>query len=213
MLEFITSVRPYLEVLSFTATIILVIGLILARSQLVAFSRDANVRNERLAKEKAIEAATRYLSEYIRLANIEYDKIVELKLPTFNGEVDDFSAFSVSTNLRRKMNETLLIAKTDLSSINELELIASYFISRVADEKTGFRIIGRSYCATVKSNYHIISILRGNDTAQPYWYNIVALYQLWAPSLTREELESSSIGLAQRLAALPTDRSVAPLGC
>ncbi len=213
MLSLITTLRPYLEALSFTATIILVVGLIVARFQLTAFLDDARIRNERLSKEKAIEAATRYLSEYIKLSNIEYFKSLELKLPGFDGKVGDFSAASLPNSLRRKMIEASAIIKTDISALNELEIISSYFISRVADEKTGFRIIGRSYCATVRSNYHIISILRGDDTAQPYWYNIVALYQLWAPRLTREELESTANSLVRRLAELPTDRSVAPLGC
>lgn len=211
MLQLLTNFRPYLEALYFASGVVLTVGLLVAWAQLAAFRRDAVVRNERLAKEKAVEACSRYLTTYVGLSKVFFKDRTCAKLPSYNGEIGDFSSRSLSPRqtadaAARGMCESCLPA------LNELELISSTFITGVADERTGFQIIGRSFCATVRHMYDIIAILRGEDRAQPYWFNIVALYNLWEPRLATGELESQAEELHRKINALPRDRTIKPVG-
>ena len=213
MLDIVHSIRPYLEILSYAATAALVIGLFVTRAQLTAFHADARTRNERIAKEKAIEASARYLTEFVRIANIDFEKCKELNIERYRGKVGDFSVRSLDPRTIAGLRKTAMARTTSVAVLNELEIISSYFISGVADEQIGFRIIGRSFCASVKSDYPTITLLRGDSVAQPYWHNIVLLNSLWASRLEREELGTSAELISQKLAGLPTDRPISPLGC
>lgn len=213
MSNIIVAVRPYLEIGSFAATTILVIGIMIGWRQLTAFNKDSRARNERLAREKAIDASTRYLSRYVDLCNTEFGKREETGFSPHRGEVGDFLASSLDIKVAGRAAAHMEKTSWSLAHLNELEAISSYFVSGVADEETGFGIIGRSFCHTVRDYYVVISLLRGDDQVQPYWHNIVQLYRLWAPRLTRREFNATANNLAEQIARLPVERRLKPVGC
>jgi len=81
--------------------------------------------------------------------------------------------------------------------LNQLESIAASFTSGVADERTGFRIIGRTYCFNVESYYDLISV-----SPHTYWQSAIDLYFLWRPRLSKAELEIARGEMEARLLEL-----------
>jgi hypothetical protein len=208
----IVEARPFVEFLYFLVGIALAIGLYLTRSQLLEMRRDSRTRSQRSSKEKAIEASTRYLENYVRLTNEYYRKSKEKGLKSYRGRVGDFTFESLSPESVSGASDKL--EGGDVAApLNELELIASVFVTGVADERTGFKIIGRSFVATVEAHYDVITILRVEESGQPYWYNIVELYNLWSNRLRRADLSSNLVKLQENLNALSKDEFIPPVGC
>jgi len=213
MHAFLTGLRPYLEAAYFVASIGLVIGLFVTRQQLLAFRTDSRVRNERLAKEKAIDAASRYLGDFVSKASSDWSERSTKNISYRRDKLGNFSIGSLTKERASAVAKQTSASTTALPVLNELETIASFFTTGVADEKTGFSIIGRSFCATVHNYYDLIALLRGDEAAQPYWSNIVELYRLWSPRLARAELGATAESIARHISGLPEDRSIAPVGC
>ena len=94
--------------------------------------------------------------------------------------------------------------------MNQLESISAFFMSGIADECTGFRVIGRTFCGSVESSYDLISISR-QEKACPYWANTVDLYQLWRPRLTKAEMEIAKEDIEYELSSITT-RTISPIG-
>ena len=54
------------------------------------------------------------------------------------------------------------------AALNQPESIAAAYVTGVADERTGFRIIGLTYCESVESDCDVIAWARGEST-MAYW--------------------------------------------
>jgi hypothetical protein len=107
--------------------------------------------------------------------------------------------------LRRVDHENWLPAQ------NEIEAIAAFFTTGVADEKLGFGVIGRTYCRTVELNYDLISLFR-DEKPVSYWKNTVELYLIWRPRLSKAEMSSLKDSLQSKIAALGPDNAISPIG-
>lgn len=204
MTDVIYSIRPYLEALYFLSGIVLAAGLFLTFRQLSISANDSDIRSKRAAEEKAIEACSRYSKDAVELDR-KYSELLEsAKIPTsYRGRIGDFSAQSLS---RLKNNPRLDPSRTEilkavLVALNEYHMIAAYFVSGIACEKTGFNIIGRSFCRTVERNYDYISVAR-SDPAVQYWSHIVTLYKMWRPRITEAELTATADIIQQQLSEI-----------
>ncbi len=209
MNEMITSARPLAEFLYFITSILLLGGLGLAYRQLTLIKRDIQLRNHRAAAEKAIEACDRYLCEYILQSKPNYEERIESKLFWYKGSIGDFSESSIPANLKDECAKRFKL-KSWLPALNRLEAIAAYFTAGVADESVGFRVIGRTFCSAVESNYDIIAFSR-SEKPNAYWENIVELYSLWRPRLTKAELELAKQDMDDKISCLP-QKAVVPIG-
>jgi hypothetical protein len=69
LFESLLSVRPYLEIAYYAAGVLLLFGIIITFFQLILIKSDIRLRNERAAKERAIEAADRYFSSFVGFMN------------------------------------------------------------------------------------------------------------------------------------------------
>jgi hypothetical protein len=193
--------KDIVELTSYIATIVIAVAAVYALEQIRVMKLDMRIRNERAAKEKAIEYASRYLTRYIELYMPFFEQREKAKLPSYEGEIGDFTLSSLdksqlATALKRYKLESWL------PSMNELQAIASAFMTGVADEGTGFDVIGRTFCSTVVSNYDIICICR-QDTVEPHFQSIVALYQLWSQRLSKAELTAMRTRIEKRIGAIP----------
>lgn len=209
MIELINSVRPYLEALYFVASITLVAGLGLTYRQLLLIKDDIQIKNQRAAAEKAIEACDRYFCSYVPMTTAHLDELMKNKIQWYKGTIGDFSATSISGDGKKDALKRFTLM-TWLPAMNQLESIAAFFMSGVADEITGFRVIGRTFCSTVESNYDLIAFGR-KEKACAYWSNIVALYQLWRPRLQKEEIELARNELEKQISSMQ-DKSISPIG-
>ena len=183
MKQFLIDYRFFFEAGAFLATIILAIVGLAGLYQLRLMKIDIRTRQDRKAKEKAIEAANTYLNEYCAFP------MQKREIEEYIGEIGDFSYNSI------EKNDDVFIKSVKrledgvwLEKLNKLESIAAIYASGVGDEKLGFQIIGRTYCSSVESHYDIISLLRAKNTCD-YFENIVVLYQTWKPRLKKIELE------------------------
>jgi len=170
--------RPYVELLYFVAGIALLFVVAYSLQQLRLLKEDIRTRNVRAEREKAIEAANCYIREFISEYNQMWRQLQKSGLGTYTGPVRsdfkfDLLPFTVQKRATERFEKML-----GYQTFNILEMVAAPFTTGIADEKVGFRIIGRTYCATVADNYDILSLCYSDGTA-PYFQNIVQLYRTW----------------------------------
>lgn len=209
MLQLIDKINPYAELLSFFCNLIISLIAIYALKQLNIMKADSLGVSDRAAKERAVEYAHEYLCNYVKLSSKEYHDAQQKGIPPYKGPVGDFTFNSIS---RSQLDNSLKRLKGIdwLESINKLETIASAFVTGVADEKTGFDIIGRTFCGAVRSRYDILTLITFETSTLPYFQNIVKLYQIWSPRIAKSELMASRAELDEIIATIP-DRSIRPL--
>jgi hypothetical protein len=209
-----TQIRSGLELLYFVSGVVVAIGVIYGLKQIALLKKDIRLRNERAAKEKAIEYGRKYLRDYVDLQRAFFVACQEAKLAQHSGPVGDFTSGSILGNTRIAAISTPRYGLPSwLPAMNELEALSASFISGVADEGTGFKIFGRSFCETVESNYDLVALSRSNDSgAQGYWQNIVELYRLWSPRLEAAELRRNKDSIEAKIAALAQDARISPIG-
>lgn len=208
MSNFIESVRPLLEILYFASGILLALGLGFAYGQLRVLKQDLRTRNVRSAREKALEACDRYFEKYVGLANT-YLKERE-SLEAYEGAIGDFSKGSISDEwMPHALNRFRVFSWT--SALNQLESIAAYFCTEVADEQSAYPIIGRSFVKTVELHYDLIALSRPSP-ASPYYASTVRLYGTWKARLQHDELDHKRDLVTRDIDALPADRPIRSLG-
>ncbi len=203
------TLKDYLEILYYLSMFVLVIITALGLNQIRILKRDIKTRNERASKEKAIEYCSEYLLEFISLINNYYRDLIKSKLPVYNGEVGDFSYLSIKSS-ELENSEKRFSIDSWLPAFNKLESIAAVFISGVADECTAFKIIGRNYCAVIESYYDIIVICRIHKI-NPYWFNIVELYEIWSSRLKKAELKIEKEAIDNTFQSVE-DKMIKPIG-
>lgn len=205
----ITAARPILEALYFVANVLLVAGLGMAYRQLVLIKQDMRTRNQRAAAEKAIDACNHYLCGYVDLLSKNHNEKTLKKIPDYEGPIGDFTRRSIPPALLESVRKRFEL-DTWLMPLNHLESIAASFVTGVADEQVGFRVIGRTFCLTVEDAYDIIAWARP-EQPYGYWTSIVELYHMWRPRLTKGELEMAKREMEARLARC-RETTVAPIG-
>lgn len=208
MNDFVTSVRPLLELLYFAAGVLLALGLGFAYGQLRVLKQDLRTRNIRTAREKALEACDRYFEKYVSLANAYLEDRKDL--PSYSGSIGDFSRTSIPQDWEQHAAARFKIFSwTD--AMNQLESIAAYFCTQVADEQSAYPIIGRSFVRTVELHYDLLALSRPNPTS-PYYASTVALYTLWKARLQYDELAHQKSEVQKNINSLPRDKPIRPIG-
>jgi hypothetical protein len=200
----IEQLRPWIELLYFVSGIAVAIGVVYGLKQIRLLKKDIRLRNERAAKEKAIEYGRRYLRDYVQLNGAFFDDCQSGKLESYFGPIGDFTSGSVLRSEEAGLMANKRYALPSwLPAMNELEAISAAFTSGVADEATGFNIVGRTFCKSVEHSYDLIALSRhkAND-AHGYWSNIVQLYKMWSPRLEEAELRQAKEHLDSRIATV-----------
>jgi hypothetical protein len=198
--QFVQTVRPYAELLYFLSGVGLLIVAFYGLKQLHLLKEDIRTRNTRAAREKALEAAMLYAHDFVPNFNEYYLKLTEANLASYQGSIGDFSQDSLTLAEKVQMvARAKLLPGPGLAALNTLDLIASMFVHGLADDKVGFRTIGRSFCGTVANNYDLLTLFRN-----PAYDDTERLYQIWRPRITLEELEASRAKLDQKIAKIET---------
>jgi hypothetical protein len=201
--------RCYLELFYFGSGIVLAGVAIYGLKQIRILKRDISVRNERAAKEKAIEYSSRYLNVFVPLIDKYSEAYTSRNLPSYSGPVGDFTSASLSDRHRGLALKRFQVGEWRFA-MNELEAIAAAFTTGVADEGCGFEIIGGTFCGTVQSNYDILSMTGGS--VRRYYKSIVKLYLMWAPRLSEAELKAEKEEIDKRLAKISCQPGVKGIG-
>lgn len=196
--QFVQTVRPYAELLYFLSGVGLLIVAFYGLKQLHLLKEDIRTRNTRAAREKALEAAMLYAHDFVPNWNKYSLKLKEAKLGSYKGAVGDFSPDSLTVTQKvQSAARGKFLPGPGLAALNSLDVIASMFVHGLADDKVGFRTIGRSFCGTVANNYDLFTIFRN-----PAYDDTERLYQIWRPRITLEELEATRDKLDQDIAKI-----------
>jgi hypothetical protein len=199
----IAQLRPWIELLYFVSGVVVAVCVAIGLKQIRLLKKDIRLRNERAAKEKAIEYASRYLCNYVRLSGVFFDEYRAAGLEPYPGPVGDFTPRSFRGLRIAEMAQKRFALGSWLPAMNELEAICAAFTSGVADEAAGFKIVGRSFCRTVESDYDLIALSRDiAGSAHAYWSNIEQLYKMWSPRLEEAELRKAKERLDGRIASV-----------
>jgi hypothetical protein len=204
--------RSVLELIYFISGPVTAVAAIFALGQLRLLKFDTNTRLERAAKERAIEYSSRYLTEYRRLTMYQIDKIKVF--PSYKGPGPNQNSEFSKKSLDAKILNAALLRWSDfrwLPAMNELQVIASAFVTGVADEETGFKIIGRTFLGAVESSYDLLCI--ANDgKSNGYYSSIIQLYKCWKPRSSTAELEVMKQVIEAELAKNVTSENLPPIG-
>jgi hypothetical protein len=186
MTGFITQLKPYLEVLSYIATTILAGAAIYTFQQVRLLKIDINVRNERAAKEKATEATSEYLTEFLELS----DKYIQA-----HGNSSSLPIYNLPASNYQPIAHYLSVAlPAPFLVMSKLESIAAKFTTGVADEETGFTVIGEAFCTRVEEWLQFRTILDnepGKEIMEQLFSHTLNLHSIWSPRLTKIKLEAS----------------------
>lgn len=210
------STMTWIEFLYYVAGIVVALAATIGLTQIALLKKDIRLRNERASKEQAIVYAMRFLTQFAPHNETYRQALSKAKIEPYHGPIGDFSSASIPKEHQSAVAERLKIESWMLA-VNELEAVASAYMSGVAHENQGFDIIGRMFCVAVKGNYDIIAACRADPAIRQY-QNIVSLYGVWHARLTKAELkvqvtvvDETSKELRKQIAA-QTDAGVRPLG-
>lgn len=201
--------RGLAELAYFISGIVLASVAIIGLKQVRIMKKDMITRMDRAAKEKAIEYSTRYLSNFVSLVSTFCNEYKKHNTTEYKGSISDFTFNSLQEKHLDNAKKRFDILSW-LPAMNELQSIAAAFTSGVADDRTGFNIIGRTYCVTVQCNYDILSMSRQAKVCD-YYQSIIDLYNVWAPRLNKAELEAERVKMEECISCIP-DKNISPIG-
>lgn len=168
----------WLEMANWAAGVLVALFAGLSLRQLTILKTDIRIRNERSAKEKALEGAKLWAEaqEGFRpfLANCQ-----AAGLPTYyDGPKSDF-LFDTLPADRKSTADAKEKVQGWAKPINAIDALAALYTTGVADEETGFNIFGRDFCECVGAVYDVIAANRKNPI-EPRYRNTVVLYNIWS---------------------------------
>lgn len=201
------TVHDVIELLYFLSGIAIAVAAVFALRQVSLFKEDMEHRSERAAKEKAMEYTGRFNGAYRILERATAQALVDASLEIYKGPVSDFTWDSIPPALRDKS-----IARSDipeaLIALNGLEEIAFAFVLGVADEREGFKVLGKTFCEDVELYYDVIAESRRTWI---YYQPIVELYGVWSSRLRATELHTKKHGIEAELSKIG-HKTIKPIG-
>lgn len=186
VLDIVNTARPYTEMLYFLAGIILTGTIFVARTQ-IKEARDQGARSEiRLSREKAIESCRFYFEVFIDKSNDRYEKMKASGYKRRECSKDFSKVVLSSEDCIEILNKSIEFGI--VFEVNALEVVASYFVSGVADEKIGFQIIGKTFCDSVHTSFDFIYAVRIDEINQLRYHNCLKLYEIWSIRLEEGDI-------------------------
>lgn len=222
-MEVIKEIIEYLYYISGAAiAIIAFLGLKqlnIGLEQLNVTKMDIDIRSKREAALIAINQTEIFCNEIIPAQDDLYLKLKKYDFPIYSTDKVIFDPKDKSykgyldqhSKARRKLDDEDLyvgIIKSELYLCNKLEAIATYFITRIADERIAFISIGKTYCKNVKQLSFIISKL---SSESGYFKNLIKLYEIWDSRISLHKLEEESKRISEELKAVNPE-VIKPLG-
>jgi hypothetical protein len=198
------NLRLWLESAYYLSGIAVAAVAALGLQQVRLLKKDMLTRNQRAAREKAIEYSNRYLTAFVPVYDRWYLPHLKARIPSYGGEVGDFSFKSLTPAQKSAAAQRLMGFNEPM---NELLPVAAAFTSGVADEVLGFEMIGRTFCDTVTRNYDLFCLAH-DDKECPYYSQIVSLYRMWAPRIRAAEIERERSKVMSEINSHPSVKAI-----
>lgn len=188
-----------LEGLSYLATAALLVVAIIGLQQIRISRRALKLTSKRDALKITNEQIAVFLDRILgshtdsRLSNADM-KIIQSVALDDDGKLDlkAITKKSPKTKLDTDEEKELYIQSIirtfegSRQIFNQVEAFASTFTSKLGDEKTAYRALGKTYCVMVDDYINILKYFNTNG----YYKNTITLHSLWKLRLDREVVEA-----------------------
>lgn len=200
--------REILEIIYFlsgpTIAVIAIIGL----KQITVAKENSVLSAKRESLKLAAEQCKYYYERIIPLQN-ELDIAIKENNVIFfeKSKVEVFAdSFKVLPYAEDKKG-ALVVAPQITAVLNMMESFATYFVSRVADEKVAFTSIGATFCGETKMLLPIIALASSGK----HYNNLIKLFLLWNSRQEKHDLLRDKQKLEERINSI-SNKVIKPLG-
>ncbi len=205
------QIRDVLELFYFGSGVALAVIAAYGLRQINLLKRDMHTRNDRAAKEKAIEVSDRFIKS-VNIGIQYHEAVKSAGLKAYGGPIGDFTDSSVPKEWIDNMAKKLPLASLWVPILNEYEGMAAAYMSGVADEQLGYKILGMGFCKAVQNNYDVICLQRGEGRGDwNFWKNTISLYKLWSDRIKKDGLLEKFGEVSSQLRESPS-ATITPIG-
>lgn len=190
-----------LEAISFIATTGLCIVAAVGLKQLRISKQVANISAKRDAIRSANEQVQFFIKEIIPSMN-ELNALIKKKGVTFlkDSKFTIIKGENIEVSLMPRGDEGVkqfnIIGPAVSKLMNDLELAASVFVSGLADERVGFKSIGKAYCNYIETFMPVMALANNKDG---YYQNAIELYRFWNSKFEKLSLEEQQKRITEEL--------------
>lgn len=205
------SFMETLEALYFLSGIGLLIVAVIGLGQLKIARENAKMSAKRESLKLANDQINYYLTEVIRLANVLDFEITKHNIKFFANAVATIKGDSITIKLnsdKEEIQKLRIIAKPLVDTLNAMESFATYFTSKLADEKIAFKAVGKTYCDEVKM---LLPNLIAFHTPNGYHKNVLELFLIWNERFEKEKLLEEKEDIEKKLLSVD-NKTIKPLG-
>lgn len=203
-----------LQYISYLSEIGLFVVSIIGLKQLTLTREIAKINAKRESVKLANDQISFYLTKIIDLQNalnveIERNNISIYKKTHFTIKNNGVS-IKVDTNeyeIRKEIEKLDKIISYRLDVLNSMEIFASFFTSKVADEEIAFKAVGRTYCNTVEELMFDIA----RHVPEGYHQDILDLFLIWNSRMQKRKLFIEKEGIESELNKIKSN-VIKPLG-
>lgn len=193
----LTNIRSMLELFSFTSSTLLLIAALLGLKQLQYAQKEIETakiifrtQSKRAAYEAAVNECRNFSVKVIPLINRIEKFAEENKVSYFQDaiieEVEGGFVVNLSKVNKKQAAKLSEIEETIQEYMNNMELFALYFVSKIADENIAFLTLGKLYVSESERLAKILPLTNGTpDDCKAIW----VLYASWKDRLKKQELE------------------------
>ncbi len=196
VLDFISDVKPFLEVLYFIAGIVVACSAIFALKQISILKRTLQVQSKRDALKITSEQCEIYFNQIIKQQNEFHDQIKKHDVKYFEGW--DIKTKNNSISISRKSKPSMKGFEDivdSLSVLNSMESFSSFFISKVADETVAYNTIGTNFLNFSRELMPWVLGCREDG----HFQNLTKLFILWETRRLHFELLNEKRDLEKKL--------------
>lgn len=182
-MEFFTEYRPLFEFIYFLSGPLMLVGIIVAIIQLMAYREETKNRFERETVVNSINILDSKLRSIFKLTGDLYDFEKFQNIPEYTGDVSSFHKLGVDC-----ASECLIefdkIDNADsynavIKLLNEMDTFSQYVCSGIVNEELCYRLEHSAFLSYVNSFKHYIAFLRESDNDASF-KSLVDLYNLWS---------------------------------
>jgi hypothetical protein len=199
-----------LQALYFLSCIGLFVVAIIGLKQLKIAKDTAKMNAKRESLKLANSQIHHYLTKVVDLQNILDSEIEKHNIKLYKNAKAIIKGDTITVKLnsdKHELKKLESIAEPLVNTLNSMESFATFFTSKLADEKIAFKAVGKTYCGSVKTLMPDIAFhaSRGHHT------NILDLFLIWNNRIEQQKLREEKSSIEEKLLQID-NKPIKPLG-
>ena len=213
MFEYLISNKATVEIIYLLSAPIMLIGLLIGLFQLYLIKKDFEVKYKREAIRDTLNIFQNKINTLENLWVELGTATVEEELKAYTNTIVGFSIDSFSKNDKWLIDfkNTFLTYNKSVDLLNELEQLAQFIQSGLADEKLAYSLQGQYFVKSVDRLKHYIAAHRDSEHMQSY-SEIISLYTKWSRIIEHEKLMVLHKETAEKIDKIPKKAPNKPIG-